>query len=267
MPCPICASDSKAALRADVVVYRCSYCEHTFVGLDEGMQERLEQTYSHPGYGGFREDEVFRQSMRDELHTGIGSVCPPPARLLDVGCGNGAFLREASTAGYDALGIDVSEAGVELCARYGLPAEARRVEDMDEGRWDVATLWDVIEHIPSPIDFLTSVRSILRPDGVIFLKTPTVAREGLAMLRIVRPLARSTLHLPGHVNIFSETSIRMALQSSGFDVQRIDTCGDMRSAGPARTARRAVGRIARAPIKRYGGIRNIRAMAVRADSL
>lgn len=92
--------------------------------------------------------------------------------LLDVGCGNGAFVREAVEAGYDAYGCDlyIPEAGQDLGDRL----RCAELKDAGFGRRtiDVLMMNDVIEHLPEPVAFLRQAKGIVKRDGIIVIDTP-----------------------------------------------------------------------------------------------
>ena len=64
--------------------------------------------------------------------------------LLDIGCGPGRMVAAALTAGYSALGVDVSQAAVDLALRSGIPALRASVFDPlpREGEWMTVLLVD-----------------------------------------------------------------------------------------------------------------------------
>ena len=65
-------------------------------------------------------------------------------RLLDVGCGEGFFLFNASKAGYTTKGIEISQDAAEYAIReFGLDVEAKPFEELrfPENHFDVVTLW------------------------------------------------------------------------------------------------------------------------------
>ena len=94
----------------------------------------------------------------------------PPGRLLDLGAGAGEFVRTAARAGWNALGLDV--AGMD--ADYPDGAQVRRGTidrvPRDE-RFDVITMWDVVEHLPEPTSVLAEARDRLANHGVLVLET------------------------------------------------------------------------------------------------
>jgi SAM-dependent methyltransferase len=99
--------------------------------------------------------------------------------LVDIGCGDGRFLAEVRKRWPDrtVLGIDSSEDAAELARRMSpdVPVETRDIlRSPLDGRFDVATLLDVIEHVPpdSLPSFLQSVSRTLRPGGHLVLTVP-----------------------------------------------------------------------------------------------
>ena len=135
-------------------------------------------------------------------------------RILDVGCASGLFLRHAQKAGWKVAGIEPSEA---LCA------EARRklgdngqiqcatLEDSDlEAGFDAITLWDVLEHVPDPGDFVRRCRRLLKQGGYLFLNVPDL--DSLEARFLGR---RWPLLLPEHLNYFNEGSLRVCGERAG----------------------------------------------------
>lgn len=99
--------------------------------------------------------------------------------LLDLGCGDGRFLRETSLS-YPNLkltGIDSSEKAVNLARQMNPGLEFKQHDILDsplETKWDVITLLEVIEHInPSTLpDFMRSACGMLNPGGHLIITVP-----------------------------------------------------------------------------------------------
>lgn len=90
-------------------------------------------------------------------------------RLLDIGAGSGAFVREAAKAGWDAIGLDVAGKNEDFAS--GGRVRRGSLECLDDELFDVVTLWDVVEHLVSPTSLLSDARDRLAPGGVLVLET------------------------------------------------------------------------------------------------
>lgn len=203
----------------------CTSCGHLTMDLGPGAPE-LYDTH----YAGFRPDPVFLESARRHLEP-LAPLSEETARLLDIGCGNGTGMLAAAAAGFETHGIDTSAAAVQLCRERGLSAEVRHVDDPELGDdWDVATIWDVLEHIHRPEGFLSSVHARLRPGGTVLIKIPTVAtRRARAVLRVAPRVGNVALQIPAHVNYFTPISLRRLLECTGFKVETETTVRSFRT--------------------------------------
>ena len=99
------------------------------------------------------------------------------ANLLDIGCGEGFFLSNASKAGYNAKGIELSQDAVAYAKKeFRLDIETKPLEELQfpENHFDVVTLWVVLEHIPYPVTILKEAHRILKPGGLLAVSTPNI---------------------------------------------------------------------------------------------
>lgn len=170
------------------------------------------------------------------LERELRPIVPPPARILDVGCGNGEFLAIAREAGYVVDGIDVAAPSQELCRRRGISV---RVGDLrtsevfaDGARFDLITFWDVLEHLVDPASFLTRAHELLVAGGYLLIKTPRTSPTSVRLVAAVPRLGRSLLQAPSHLQYFQQAGLARLLHDAGFHEQRWIDVGAMRS--PAR---------------------------------
>jgi 2-polyprenyl-3-methyl-5-hydroxy-6-metoxy-1,4-benzoquinol methylase len=91
-----------------------------------------------------------------------------PIRLVDFGAGSGCFVRAALDEGWDATGIEQA-ASARARAKEFYDVELRG--ELDEGPYDVATMWDVVEHLRDPKETLAMLGKRLAKDGLIFIET------------------------------------------------------------------------------------------------
>jgi 2-polyprenyl-3-methyl-5-hydroxy-6-metoxy-1,4-benzoquinol methylase len=137
------------------------------------------------------------------------------ARLLDVGCGDGAFLRVGRALGYDCRGIEFDEEAAALAQRHGFEVVIGGVDDADIAPASIAqiTLSHVIEHLHGPVNALRRMRGWLEPGGRIWLQTPNIASAGAERFG---PAWRG-LEPPRHLVMFNSGALRLALESAGFE--------------------------------------------------
>ncbi len=105
-------------------------------------------------------------------------LCPPGARVLDFGCGDGACVATMRAARLDAFGADVEAPG--WSPFRGLVAQGRVAAfapdaalPFADATFAVVTANQVFEHVPEPVRALDEIRRILRPGGALVALFPT----------------------------------------------------------------------------------------------
>lgn len=228
--------------RMEREIVECRGCTHRFLPTADVEQRAIETGYDE-AYRGFRRDDYFEAVIRREIRQRLAPRVPPPARVLDVGCGNGEFLQAAAEAGYSACGVDVSDGAVGLCVQRGLAAAAGDYLTMRfDGTFAMITLWDVVEHLKDPHLFLTRSRDLLDENGVLVLKIPGFNRLGFYPIALWSRLAYSVLGAPDHVQYFNRRSLSALLERAGFrDVEWFPPMR-FRSRPPTRSLKRLASR-------------------------
>jgi SAM-dependent methyltransferase len=135
-------------------------------------------------------------------------------RVLDVGCGNGAFLDFARRIGWTALGVDFDPKAVGAARTLGLDIRFGGIEILDPAveQFDGITLSHVIEHVRAPAELLGACYRLLKPGGWIWLETPNLDSTGY------RDFGRNWLHLdpPRHLVLFTHSRLVQMMNDSGF---------------------------------------------------
>ena len=111
-------------------------------------------------------------SLRPDL-AAIADAVPPGARVLDIGCGDGALLAHLrDTKGVDARGIDVSAANVASAVARGLSVVQGDADadlaDYPDDAFDMAILSDTLQAMRSPSKVLDELVRIARRAVVSF---------------------------------------------------------------------------------------------------
>lgn len=139
----------------------------------------------------------------------------PGAKLLDVGCGNGKFLKFATCLGWDATGIDPDPKAVELCRRSGLDVNEGDIDFFSGLKeiFDVITVSHVIEHVHDPLQLLKACYRLLKPLGKIWIETPNLNAQGHTRFGN----AWRGLEPPRHLILFTRSSLIYAIRKAGFE--------------------------------------------------
>ena len=164
----------------------------------------------------------------------------PGERVLDLGCGAGAFLAALRDAGTEPVGVEIAEAAVQR-ARTSVPgADVRLLEDgvipAGHGEFDLVWCSEVLEHIPDLGEALFEVRRVLRPGGRLLVTVPRIrVRDLLRFEATFDPLGQ-------HVRFFTRRSLARTLQALGFEAVTVARAGPLlvarasRPAGPGATS-------------------------------
>jgi SAM-dependent methyltransferase len=100
---------------------------------------------------------------------------PAAARVLDVGCGRGAFVKIAAQSGLDPHGIELNTSAVEFAAGEGLSVSAELVGDHARKfpeAYDAVCSFQVLEHIADVRKFILDCMHALKPGGRLIIGVP-----------------------------------------------------------------------------------------------
>jgi 2-polyprenyl-3-methyl-5-hydroxy-6-metoxy-1,4-benzoquinol methylase len=161
---------------------------------------------------------------------------PAHGRLLDVGCAAGFFLAEARRF-YEVRGVEVSGwSSAYARDRLSLPVFTGLLRDAQfpANSFDIVTMWDVIEHVPDPVQLLDEAARVLRPGGRLVL---TTGDWGSAYARS-RGTQWHLLEPPWHLTMFSRETVARAAARAGL---RVVHCASEGVAGDGRFRRHRVG--------------------------
>lgn len=231
--------------------------------------ERLGDLYA-TGYSRFLTGEYSRnRQLRYRLV--MASMSPimgagQGRRLLDFGCGAGLFLEVAQERGFDCYGVDLSPDSVQAARErlssdnvfFGSPED---IPEIASGGFDIITMWSVLAHLPRPIEDLSMLRSLLRPEGVLVILT---VNAGSLLLKGNGD--KWSGFTPNHLMFYRRETLPRLLAKAGFaGVRYFSHYGDEAEAGTSGLTRKEVARLRRRVDATDGG-NMMRAVAFASDA-
>lgn len=143
----------------------------------------------------------------------------PGGRWLDVGCSAGFVVSAAEEAGFDAFGVELEPAAVaygrETLGLTHLAIGTLEAQAYPAHYFDVISMYDVIEHVPDLNGTVAELARILRPTGMVEIRTPDVGHwstpKNLARWKEIKPSE--------HLYYFSAATLCRLFAQHGFQLE------------------------------------------------
>ncbi len=138
--------------------------------------------------------------------------------LLDVGAGGGEFTYLAQKNGFKSTGIEPN-IGYSKYAKneYNCNIITSGLDDIT-GKYDLITIFHVLEHLSNPIKSLEKLYSLLKEDGVLFVEVPSIETNDASP---------HSIFFKAHLFYFSEATL-ISVASQYFDVIKVDTSSNLK---------------------------------------
>jgi 2-polyprenyl-6-hydroxyphenyl methylase/3-demethylubiquinone-9 3-methyltransferase len=151
------------------------------------------------------------------------SLTSPKMRVIDLGCGSGAFANALAAQGFAVTGVDPSPTGIEN-ARRAYPNPQFELGSTDEdlvgrfGKFPAVTSLEVVEHVYAPREFAKRIYDLLEPGGVAIISTPY---NGYLKNLLIALLDKSDWHYTslwdnGHIKFWSIRTLGQLLREADF---------------------------------------------------
>lgn len=165
----MCAPPPASLMIADYEMRECADCGLVFADrMQPGDAAYYEWVTGFPAYhaGARWEWRAMRRLVEARAQ---------PTHLLDIGCGDGAFLASLSDLpGVELSGIDLSATSIVRARAKGLNARRAALGDLvnEDARFDIVSMSHVLEHVANPLGVIESAKRLLKEGGEIVLSVP-----------------------------------------------------------------------------------------------
>ncbi len=171
--------------------------------------------------------------LRMQQHLGdLEKTLGGPGSLLDIGAATGIFMHLARERGWSPTGIELcAERAAAASKEFDVPIQTGMftADSFDAGRFDAATMLDVVEHTTDPLAMLKSAHAVLRPGGAVFVAVPN---QNCLLTVLVNLYARlggpkaqkllPRLYVPIHLHYFTPRTLTRLVTDAGFRVVHLE---------------------------------------------
>ncbi len=147
----------------------------------------------------------------------IKHILSPEMKVLDVGCSAGHFLYTVQNHVKECIGIEFNREEFEFARKkLGLNIYTKPIEqtDIPQEYFDLITVFQVLEHMDSPMQFLETIHKYLKPEGFLVIEIPNV-QDALLSLYHIKEYSDFWFREP-HVFYYSPRTLSMMLEKCGF---------------------------------------------------
>jgi SAM-dependent methyltransferase len=233
--CSVCHGDSLLNIDASWNFCRCRGCGFVF-DSPRPSQDEIVAFYSQAGkYDSWLEQEAARERLWKRR---LKKLLPyaTPGSLLDIGTGIGQFLDVARPFFREVHGTEVSESAVRVAKeKYALDILHGAVDKLSlaPGSFDNISLFHVLEHVPDPGALIETCRTLLQPQGTLFIAVPNDVlawtsalkkfgkKLGFAPFEKFSPalgISKAGSSREIHLSHFTPPVLQQLLESRGFSV-------------------------------------------------
>lgn len=228
--CPVCFSPerSKEFSKFEIAIVCCKECTLRYTAQ---IPVSTNDVYSNKDYLPsaieiYMKNVSYRKTRFGKERMGlisqlIGDV--QGKRLLDIGCGTGWFLEVAKESGFDVYGQELGKELAQWASErlgnviYNKPAS--KISTMTT--FDVITMFDLLEHVPSPLQLILDCKNLLNKSGIIVVFTPNFDSLSIHVMK-----EHSNLIVPAeHLTYFNKKSVEFLAKKTKLDLSYYRTCG------------------------------------------
>jgi len=204
--------------KENFAVVTCNKCTHHFIPHFYRKQIQYTQYKNSEVTAAVRAGNNWVKIQRHKLRFKFIQKYIKSGKLFDLGAGWGHFMLAGKELGYDVYGVEISEQPYLYCVNdLKLPVDHIDFFEMDEAKkFDVITMWDVLEHIDKAGPFLEKCNKLTNTGGYLFLQVPQIDsyfakkhKDNWKMMGL------------DHVNYFGKKTITQILEMHGYEVLKI----------------------------------------------
>ena len=151
----------------------------------------------------------------------LSTIRKEPKSYLDIGCGDGRYLKYFAKRGIDKkniYGLELSQLTVDALNSEGYKAFNETIDNcrsIPEGSIDLITMFHVIEHMHNPREVLSIINGLLSPSGILVIETPNT--DSLDA-KLFKKYWWGGYHIPRHWVLFERNSLKQLFTNTNHEI-------------------------------------------------
>jgi 2-polyprenyl-3-methyl-5-hydroxy-6-metoxy-1,4-benzoquinol methylase len=205
---------------------KCLSCDCIFVSGIEINKEYYDKYYEADYYSADKDDGFLIKTWsliykllfnkKESIILGYFKNTKNKLSILDIGCGNGNFLISLDSKKFEKNGVEINPQGIKICEENGINIYKKSIECIDfvEKKFDIITLWHVMEHLENPQIIFEKLRKIIKDDGILIFQVPNNESMGFKFGK------ENWFHLdsPRHLAIPNKKTIEIICKKNGLRI-------------------------------------------------
>ena len=198
LTCPVCGSKKNIPylIKFNILIKSCTRCMSAFStkipNNSEDVYNSKEEFDVHQK--SYELNREFRIKTFGYERLNLILQYKNNGNLADVGCGNGWFI-EAAKKYFSTVGIEPNSFLLDFTSKKLKINVYKKINSLKRNEYDVITLFDVIEHVNKPMEYLRQISEKLKKGGIILIYTPNRDSLGFSYMKENQNLVCPPYHI------------------------------------------------------------------------